>query len=49
MIPRETMTALMERRAISDAMYVAQLIDQGTLRAWIVSMGRRTASNASPI
>jgi len=28
---------------IAQAMYVAQLIDEGTLRAWIVSLGRRTS------
>src|SRR5580698_7737459 len=33
MIARGVMEALMARRAIADAMYVAQLIDQGTLRA----------------
>jgi CRP-like cAMP-binding protein len=44
MIPRQTMQELMDRRGISDAMYIAQLVDQGTLRAWIVSMGRRTST-----
>jgi CRP-like cAMP-binding protein len=29
--------------AISRALYSAQLIDEGTLRAWIVSMGRRSS------
>lgn len=28
---------------IAQAMYMAQLIDEGTLRAWIVSMGRRSS------
>lgn len=28
---------------IACAMYVAQLIDEGTLRAWIVSLGRRSS------
>ena len=28
---------------IARAMYVAQLVDEGTLRAWIVSLGRRSA------
>ncbi|GGE82600.1 Crp/Fnr family transcriptional regulator [Sphingomonas prati] len=35
---------LMDRhRNIRRAMYRAQLTDEGTLRAWIVSMGRRTS------
>ncbi len=29
--------------AIARAMYIAQLVDEGTLRAWIVSMGRRSS------
>ena len=29
---------------IARAMYVAQLIDESTLRAWIVSLGRRTSA-----
>ena len=29
-------------QGISRAMYIAQLIDEGTLRAWIVSLGRRS-------
>lgn len=28
---------------IATAMYVAQLVDEGTLRAWIVSLGRRSS------
>jgi CRP-like cAMP-binding protein len=28
---------------IARAMYVAQLVDEGTLRSWIVSMGRRSS------
>ena len=28
---------------IARAMYVSQLIDEGTLRAWIVSLGRRSS------
>ena len=31
------------RRAIAKAMYMSQLIDEGTMRAWITSMGRRTS------
>ncbi len=29
--------------SIARAMYVSQLVDEGTLRAWIVSLGRRSA------
>lgn len=29
--------------AIANAMYIAQLVDEGTMRAWITSMGRRTS------
>ena len=32
-----------QRRAIAKALYIAQLIDEGTMRAWITSMGRRTS------
>jgi CRP-like cAMP-binding protein len=43
-ISRAAMDELMESYpAIARAMYIAQLIDEGTLRAWIVSMGRRTS------
>ncbi|WP_344707737.1 Crp/Fnr family transcriptional regulator [Sphingomonas swuensis] len=28
---------------IANAMYVSQLVDEGTMRAWITSMGRRTS------
>ncbi|UAK25512.1 Crp/Fnr family transcriptional regulator [Sphingomonas nostoxanthinifaciens] len=28
---------------IATAMYIAQLVDEGTLRAWIVSLGRRSS------
>jgi CRP-like cAMP-binding protein len=34
---------LAEHRGIARAMYIAQLADEGTLRAWIVSMGRRSS------
>lgn len=30
--------------AVAKAMYVAQLVDEGTMRAWITSMGRRTSA-----
>lgn len=32
-----------DHRGIARAMYVAQLVDEGTLRAWIVSLGRRNS------
>jgi CRP-like cAMP-binding protein len=44
MVSRAEMDRLMDgNRGISKAMYVSQLIDEATLRAWIVSMGRRTS------
>ncbi len=36
-------TLLEDHPAIARAMYKSQLIDEGVLRAWIVSMGRRTS------
>ena len=43
-IERGEMDDLMERhRGIAKAMYVGQLIDEGTMRAWITSMGRRAS------
>lgn len=44
MISREQIDAILDARPrVARAMYVSQLIDEGTLRAWIVSMGRRTS------
>ena len=44
-IESEVVTALMTRHPrIARAMYVAQLIDESTLRAWIVSLGRRSSA-----
>ncbi len=44
LIPGDHMAALLdEHPRIAGAMYKAQLIDEGTLRAWIVSMGRRSS------
>ena len=41
-LPRQQMEALVEARpAITRAFWWSQLVDQGVLRAWIVSMGRR--------
>ncbi|RZM30973.1 MAG: Crp/Fnr family transcriptional regulator [Sphingomonas sp.] len=43
-IPRGTMDRLMaDHEDIARAMYIAQLVDEATLRAWIVSMGRRSS------
>ena len=43
-IPRNEMDALMRKHPnIARAMYTSQLVDEGTLRAWIVSMGRRSS------
>lgn len=44
-IERADMDELMARRpGIARAMYISQLIDEGTMRAWITSMGRRTST-----
>lgn len=44
-IDRVDMDTLMERRPrIAKAMYISQLVDEGTMRAWITSMGRRTST-----
>lgn len=43
-IDRVEMDAILERsRGIAKAMYIGQLIDEGTMRAWITSMGRRAS------
>lgn len=43
-IQRKDMDTLMERHsAFAKAMYIAQLVDEGTMRSWITSMGRRTS------
>ncbi len=43
-VARATMQTMMhEHPNIARAMYVAQLIDEGIMRAWIVSMGRRSS------
>lgn len=43
-IGQSEMESIMQNHpAIARAMYSAQLIDEGTLRAWIVSMGRRSS------
>jgi CRP-like cAMP-binding protein len=44
LIPGQKMERLLEDHpAVAKAMYKSQLIDEGILRAWIVSMGRRTS------
>lgn len=43
-IERETMDALIEAHPqITAALYLCQLIDEGTMRAWMTSMGRRAS------
>lgn len=43
-VERREMDDLMERHPrIAKAMYIAQLVDEGTMRAWITSMGRRSS------
>lgn len=44
MVGRAEMDILMdEHRCIAKAMYVSQLVDEGIMRSWIASMGRRTS------
>lgn len=43
-VPRETMeTLVLATPRLTHAFWRAQLVDQGVMRAWIVSMGRRDA------
>jgi CRP-like cAMP-binding protein len=43
-IPRRRMDEMMDAHAnIARAMYIAQLVEEGILRSWIVSMGRRSS------
>ena len=43
-IDRALMDEMMEaHRGIAKAMYLGQLVDEGTMRAWITSMGRRAS------
>ena len=37
-------TMMRDHPSIAEAMYTAQLIDEGIMRAWIVSMGRRSST-----
>ena len=44
MIDRVEMNAITDNhRAVAKAMYIAQLVDEGTMRSWITSMGRRAS------
>jgi CRP-like cAMP-binding protein len=43
-ISRDEMDEIMsENPNIAKALYIAQLVDEGTMRAWITSMGRRSS------
>ncbi|HEV2505154.1 MAG TPA: Crp/Fnr family transcriptional regulator [Mesorhizobium sp.] len=43
-IDRHLMDSIMDRHPrVAKAMYIAQLVDEGTMRAWITSMGRRSS------
>lgn len=43
-VSRVDMDSIMDsHRAIAKAMYIAQLVDEGVMRSWITSMGRRTS------
>lgn len=44
-IPRQVVDEMMDAHPrIARAMYIAQLVDESTLRAWIVSLGRRSSA-----
>jgi CRP-like cAMP-binding protein len=44
-VTRDEMQALMDKHPnVASAMYSAQLVDEGIMRAWIVSMGRRSST-----
>lgn len=44
-VSKDDMATLIERHPnIAAAMYSAQLVDEGVMRAWIVSMGRRSST-----
>lgn len=43
-IERADMDEIMDKHpSVAKAMYLAQLVDEGTMRAWITSMGRRAS------
>lgn len=43
-VDRHAMDDIMDgHRGIAKAMYISQLVDEGTMRSWITSMGRRTS------
>jgi len=44
-IERGEMEGILERcPGVAKAMYISQLVDEGTMRAWITSMGRRSSA-----
>lgn len=44
-IERTDMDRILDaHRGIAKAMYIVQLVDEGTMRSWITSMGRRTST-----
>ena len=44
-IPRARILALLERPAIARALWVAALVDEATLREWLVNIGSRSAED----
>ena len=43
-IEREEMDSILDQHpSVARAIYIAQLVDEGTMRAWITSMGRRAS------
>ena len=44
-IPRASILSLLERPAIARALWVAALVDEGTLREWLVNIGSRSAED----
>ena len=45
-IPRQRILELLERPALARALWWATLVDEATLREWLVNMGRRSAENS---
>ncbi len=45
-IPRQRILELLERPAIARALWWATLVDEATLREWLVNMGRRNAESS---
>ena len=44
-IPRATVLALLERPRIAQGFLLSTLVDEGTLREWLVNVGRRSADD----